>query len=72
MSAKMEERFGQMWTPMDRGKGPFGQKLVLAYYSSMFCRRSLWVMPKYKLQLVIGLVRFMPQNIIWVGTNGST
>src|SRR6218665_3025044 len=44
--------FGQIRKPVDReGVKDLENihKIVLYYYSSMFCGCSLWVMPKYKL-----------------------
>ena len=42
-----------MRTPADIGEGVKGPcerpQLLLLYYSIMFCGRSVWVMPKYKL-----------------------
>jgi len=56
---------------LGRGKGPCGRPHVgtFLYYSSMFCRCSLWLMATYRL-LSIFNVRFVPHNIhvIWVGT----
>ena len=51
------------------GKGPCGrpQAGTFLYCFSMLCRHSLWMMP-IKVQIVIHLIRFATQNIIWAGT----
>src|SRR6218665_258911 len=48
-----------VWSNADRGrgKGSCGRPQVGTFlcYSSILCRCSLWVMPKYKLKIVIHL-----------------
>ena len=60
--------FGQIQTE-GGGKGPCRrpQAGTFLYYFSMLCRHSLWMMP-IKVQIVIHLMRFAPQSIIWAGT----
>src|SRR6218665_2677141 len=60
--------FGQMRAHADRGVKDLAdvRKLVL-YCFSMLCRHSLWMMP-IKVQIVIHLIRFATQCIIWAGT----
>ena len=51
------------------GKGPCGrpQPGTFLYCFSMLSRQSLWMMP-IKVQIVIHLIRFATQSIIWAGT----
>ena len=72
-SIKDVRRDGEgVWSNADRGRGGKGpcrrpQAGTFLYGFSMLCRHSLWMMP-IKVQIVIHLVRFAPQSIIWAGT----
>jgi len=69
MSAKRGRGLGQR----RRGKGEKDLadvcELVFVYYSSMYCGRFLWVMPKYKLYIILLFVLYnLCHRILWVGT----
>ena len=64
--------FGQMRTHADRGRGVNDladvRKLVLFFIVSACFADTLSVDMPIKVQIVIHLIRFAPQSIIWAGT----
>src|SRR6218665_3591301 len=70
------QRRGRLWSNADGergGKGPCGrpQAGTFLHCFCMLCRHSLWMMP-IEVQIVIHLIRFAPQSIIWPGTDQHT
>src|SRR6218665_3246571 len=65
---------GDFWSHADRGGGEGSRTLRTSanwYFSLLFQHAlqtlSLWMMP-IKVQIVIHLIQFAPQRIIWAGT----
>jgi len=63
-------RLVKCWHLRARGMSPSSRPTF--YYSNMFCGPSPWMIPNYKLQIVIHLVQCVPQNIMLFGTNRPT